>query len=158
MQLVPFESTCRSTRSTLYFKERAGPAGDRPRGLDALRARGLPFHERYVKSARIELDPGPIAATPVGMGLDVCSGAAAPPPATEAAFQLLRDGQPLANFDVELVNERSPLGLWHRTDAAGRMRIEAAAARPLAAARHRPAPAAPDPPPSLLPTPGQAAP
>ena len=43
-------------------------------------------------------------------------------PGGEAVFQVLREGRPLAGFNVELVNERSPIGLWHRTDAEGRIR------------------------------------
>jgi hypothetical protein len=39
----------------------------------------------------------------------------------EATFQVLREGRPLADFPVELVNERSPIGLWSRTDAQGRI-------------------------------------
>ena len=35
------------------------------------------------------------------------------------AFQVLRDGRPLAGFPVELVSERSPLGIWRETDANG---------------------------------------
>jgi hypothetical protein len=44
----------------------------------------------------------------------------------EAQFQVLRDGRPLPDFPVELVNERSPVGLWQRTDADGRVRIKLA--------------------------------
>ena len=39
-------------------------------------------------------------------------------------FQVLREGKPLPDFPVELINERSPLGLWHRTDAEGRIRAK----------------------------------
>jgi uncharacterized GH25 family protein len=40
-------------------------------------------------------------------------------------FQVLRDGQPLPDFAVEMRNERSPLGLWRKTDAQGRVSIAA---------------------------------
>ena len=40
----------------------------------------------------------------------------------EAVFVVLREGRPLPDFNVELVNERSAVGLWHRTDAQGRVR------------------------------------
>jgi hypothetical protein len=36
-------------------------------------------------------------------------------------FQVLRDGKPMPNLPVELINERSPIGLWNRTDAEGRI-------------------------------------
>ena len=42
----------------------------------------------------------------------------------EATFLVLRQGQPLADFPVELINERSPIGLWHRSDALGRIRAK----------------------------------
>jgi hypothetical protein len=37
-------------------------------------------------------------------------------------FQVLRDGRPLAGFAVELVSERSALGVWRETDGQGLLR------------------------------------
>jgi hypothetical protein len=48
----------------------------------------------------------------------------------------MRDGLPLLDFNVELVNEHSPLGLWQRTDAQGRPHA-AATDGTLPAARYR---------------------
>ena len=37
-------------------------------------------------------------------------------------FQVLRDGRPFAGFPVELVSERSALGIWRESDADGKLR------------------------------------
>jgi len=41
----------------------------------------------------------------------------------ELTFQVLRDGKPIADLPVELVGTLSPLGLWRKTDAEGRVRV-----------------------------------
>jgi hypothetical protein len=122
VQLAPFEFDVPLDKVDVYFKE-ARPEPAIVAAWTALRARGLPFHERYVKSARIELDAAD-AGKPAGTVLDALRTAPARKPKVgdEAVFQLLRDGKPLPDFNVELVNERSPLGLWHRTDREGRIR------------------------------------
>jgi hypothetical protein len=124
VQLDAFDVELADDKLALYFKEIRPPQSV----LDAwqqMRARGLPFKERYIKSARIELDAS-AAARPVGTVMDALrlAPAGALAVGTEAEFQVLRDGKPLADFNVELVNERSPLGLWHRTDAQGRLRAK----------------------------------
>jgi hypothetical protein len=40
----------------------------------------------------------------------------------ELEFQVLRDGQPLPGFQVELQTAQSPLGIWRETDAQGKLR------------------------------------
>jgi Domain of unknown function (DUF4198) len=120
VQLEPFEFDLPPDKIEIYFKEIRPNAAV----LDAwagLRARGLPFHEKYTKSARI--DAANAAPLPVGTMMDVLRTApqGALNVGVEATFQVLREGQPLADFPVELVNERSPVGLWHRTDAQGRI-------------------------------------
>lgn len=122
VQLAPFEFELPPDKIALYFKE-IRPSAAVIAAWEALRARGLPFLERYTKNARID---GPAASPlPVGTVMDVLREAPAGPLATgsEATFQVLRDGQPLVDFPVELINERSPVGLWQRTDAQGRVRI-----------------------------------
>jgi len=121
VQLEPFEFELPADKIEIYFKEiRPGAAV-----LDAwagLKARGLPFLEKYTKSARI--DVGAVAApVPTGTAMDVLRSAPSGVIAVgaEATFQVLRDGRPLPDFPVELINERSPIGLWHRTDAQGRV-------------------------------------
>jgi Domain of unknown function (DUF4198) len=120
VQLEPFEFELPPDKIEVYFKE-IRPSAAVLQAWAQLRARGLPFIERYTKSARIDLGPEASAVT-VGTAMDVLRETAAPKVGNEAVFQLLRAGKPLADFNVELVNERSPIGLWHRTDAQGRIR------------------------------------
>jgi hypothetical protein len=40
----------------------------------------------------------------------------------EVVFQVLRDGRPLPGLAVQLRSDLSPIGLWHQTDADGRVR------------------------------------
>ncbi len=92
----------------------------------AMQERGEPWTERYTKHARIEIDGYSAARErPSGMDLDVrLLGAAARPRAgDELVFQVLRDGVPLAGLAVELRSAQSPLGLWRRTDADGRVAL-----------------------------------
>lgn len=121
VQLEPFEFDLPPDKIEIYFKEIRPGAAVLAAWAD-LRARGLPFHERYTKSARI--DGAHAAPQPVGTAMDVLRTAPAGPltVGAEAVFQVLREGRPLADFAVELVNERSPVGLWQRTDAQGRIR------------------------------------
>jgi hypothetical protein len=123
VQLEPFDVDLPDDKIAIYFKE-IRPSAAVIAAWEALRARGLPFKERYIKSARIDLGPGAGSSRPVGTTMDALrlEPAGALTVGSEAVFQLLRDGQPLADFNVELVNERSPLGLWHRSDAQGRIR------------------------------------
>lgn len=123
LQLDPFEFELPADKIEVYFKE-IRPNAAVLAAWAALKSRGLPFIERYTKSARFD---GPMAApAPTGTAMDVLREAPAGPLAVgaEATFQVLRDGQPLADFAVELVNERSPIGLWHKTDADGRVRAK----------------------------------
>jgi hypothetical protein len=97
----------------------------------SLQARQLPWRERYRKFARIELPPAsdlsPVQwralRQPVGLGLEIVVLGDQPIAVGQGlAFQVLRDGRPLAGLPVELVSERSPLGIWQRTDAQGVLR------------------------------------
>lgn len=121
VQLAPFEFELPRDKIEVYFKE-IRPSAAVLAAWAGLRARGLPFIERYTKSARIDGATAP--PTPTGTAMDVLRDAPSGRLAvgTEATFQVLREGRPLADFPVELVNERSPVGLWHRTDAEGRIR------------------------------------
>jgi hypothetical protein len=118
VQLEPFEFELPADKIEVYFKE-IRPSAAVLQAWAQLRARGLPFIERYTKSARIDLG---VSNAPVGTAMDVLRETPAPKAGAEAMFQVLREGKPLADFNVELVNERSPIGLWHRTDAEGRVR------------------------------------
>jgi uncharacterized GH25 family protein len=53
------------------------------------------------------------------------SPARTPRPGDPLQFRVLRDGQPLPDFALELRGDRSPLGFWRKTDADGRVRFTA---------------------------------
>jgi hypothetical protein len=118
-----FEVELPADKVALYLREINPPAwvhGEWAR----LQAAGLPWKERYAKHARIELPAGSGATQPVAMAMDVLIDERAPRVGQTLGFQVLRDGQPLPDQAVELRGEWSPLGLWRRTDAEGRARIE----------------------------------
>lgn len=113
----------------VYFNEIRTPAANRKAWAD-MRSRGLPWRESYRKFARIELAPtgdgapARIAAVrrPVGLDLEIVVLGEQPIAVGQPLeFQVLRDGRPLAGFPVELVSERSPLGIWRETDAEGKL-------------------------------------
>ena len=120
MQLKPFDIELTPDRVEVYFKE-IRPSDAVRQAWAALRQRGLPFRERYVKSARID---GPQASPlPTGTLMDVLRVAptAALRVGDVATFEVLRDGLPLAHLPVELISEKSAIGLWYRTDEQGRV-------------------------------------
>jgi uncharacterized GH25 family protein len=93
-----------------------------------LQARTVPWHERYRKFARIEL-PAAVAVAagalaqarrPVGLDLEIVVLGDQPIATGQPQrFQVLRDGRPLADLPIELVSERSPVGVWRRSDTEG---------------------------------------
>ena len=121
VQLQPFDIDLPPDKIEIYFKEIRPSAAVLAAWAD-LKARGLPFRERYTKSARIDVGAD-ASSQPTGTAMDALRIAprGALTVGSEAVFQLLRDGKPLPDFPVELINERSPIGLWHRTDAEGRI-------------------------------------
>jgi hypothetical protein len=123
VQLEAFDVELPPDKIAIYFKE-IRPSTSVLAAWEQVRARSLPFKERYIKSARVDFGAGAGSAKPAGPVMDALrlEPAGALSVGSEAVFQVLRDGQPLPDFNVELVNERSPLGLWHRTDAQGRVR------------------------------------
>jgi uncharacterized GH25 family protein len=114
-----------------YFDEIRAPAAQRELWTHQ-RSRGARWRESYRKFMRIELPGRGAAPAPAdlatlrqaqGLGLEIVPTGGEPirigQPAT---FQVLLDGQPLAGLAVQLVSERSPLGIWRETDAQGRLR------------------------------------
>lgn len=120
-QLQPFDVELTPQLVEVYFRE-IRPSAAVVAAWQALRAQGVVFRERYVKSARFDGADVP-SPKPAGTAMDVVrlAPAAAPKVNDTASFQILRDGEPFADFPVELVNEASPLGLWTRTDKDGRV-------------------------------------
>jgi hypothetical protein len=124
VQLDAFDVELPEDRIAVYFKE-IKPGAAALAAWEGMRARGLPFKERYIKSARVDLGGGGSAAlTGTVMDARRVEPEGALKVGGQAMFEVLRDGRPLADFNVELVNERSPIGLWHRTDAQGRIRAQ----------------------------------
>jgi hypothetical protein len=114
----------------VYLQEIAAPAAVRA-AWQAQQARGVPWQERYRKSARVELrdprlgggDAPPAAPAPMAMDIVPERGPGAWQVGEEMRFQVLRDGQPLAGQAIEARSSLSPLGLWVRTDAQGRAAV-----------------------------------
>jgi Domain of unknown function (DUF4198) len=129
-QLVPFEAQIDAATVELYFKEINASAAVREAWRE-MQSRGVVWRERYVKHVRLEHfdarlgERTPPAAAPAPMGLDIVfDGALRPPRVGEiVAFQVLRDGQPLPDFALELQSALTPVGLWLKTDAQGRASV-----------------------------------
>lgn len=127
LQTTPFTVTLEPAKIALYLREVNPNAEQRAQWADMQR-RGLPWRERYVKHARIELGDEPGAA-PAPLGLDLVIEHTGPIGAGATfAVRVLRDGQPLANQAVELRSEDSPFGIWRRSDAQGRLQMPSPAA------------------------------
>jgi hypothetical protein len=122
-QLAPFEVEVPPDKIELYLREiRASPALRAT--WAAMKARGLPWRERYTKSARIELGgSGRRDALPLAMDVLLDSPRQPIRAGDDLGFQVLRNGVPLADLPVELANSLSPIGIWRKTDAEGRVRI-----------------------------------
>ena len=111
-----------------YFREIQPPQPVRA-AWAAQREGGLPWQERYRKSARIELTSGGETAAqlralrqPQGLALEAVIVGDQPVRAGQPVnFQLLADGRPVPQLALQLVSARSPLGLWRRTDEQGRV-------------------------------------
>jgi hypothetical protein len=115
-QLEPFEVTLAPALIDVYLRE-VNPTPANLAAWQDLAARGKPWVERYVKHARV-VRAGATAAQPSGLGLDALLESTGP-----HVFRILRDGQPLPDFAVELRHERARVGVWQRTDAEGRVRF-----------------------------------
>lgn len=120
-QLEPFEVTLPPALIEVYLRE-VNPTPANLAAWKDMAARGKPWVERYVKHARV-VRAGATAPQPSGLGLDALLEGTGP-----HVFRILRDGQPLPGFAVEFRHERAHEGLWHRTDAEGRVRFTPAQA------------------------------
>ena len=130
VELGAAEIEIEPSKVEIYLNEIRTPAANRA-AWAALRERKLPWRESYRKYARIEMrasgpvTPGALAAArqPMGLALEIVVLGDRPMAVGQpVAFQVLRDGRPLAGFAVELVSERSPLGVWRQTDTDGIVR------------------------------------
>ncbi|HSV79916.1 MAG TPA: DUF4198 domain-containing protein [Ramlibacter sp.] len=93
--------------------------------------RGLPWVERYRKFARIEQGTqaaGPEVLrrlrAPAGLPLEIVIDSEAPLQVGQTTtLRVLADGRPVAGLSLELVSERSAVGVWARSDAQGRLQF-----------------------------------
>jgi hypothetical protein len=126
-QVMAFDIELTPDKVATYFREINPPSSVRE-AWAGMRARGLPWKERYTKHARIELaGDAPAEAAPSGMPMDVLleSGVKAIRAGDELVFRVLRDGAPLPGLAMELRSDRHRVGFWHRTDGEGRIRVKA---------------------------------
>ena len=122
LELAPAEIEIEPRLVEVYFTEIRTSAANR-QAWAALQARGLPWRESYRKFARIELGQDAVARQPAGLDLEIVVLGNKPIAVGEPLeFQVLRDGRPFAGFPVELVSERSALGIWRESDADGKLR------------------------------------
>lgn len=130
LELKPFQIELQPRLIPVYLDEIRASASVRE-SWAALQARQLPWIESFRKYARIEAQeqapatPAQRSAVrkPSGLGLDmVLLGDAPVAVGQELVFQVLRDGQPFADFPVELISERNALGIWRQTDSEGKLR------------------------------------
>ncbi len=125
-QLKAFEVSLPADKVAEYFRE-IRPTEAVQLAWRAMEQRGVVWQERYTKYARIELPlapgvPAPAAVpSPLGMDALLLTPAADVRPGAKLEFLVLRDGQPLADFPVELVSERQRFGIWRQTDTQGRV-------------------------------------
>ena len=129
-ELAAAEIEIEPRRVEVYFADIRTSAANRE-AWAAMRARGLPWRETYRKFARIELAQAaaaPVARLaaarqPAGLDLEIVVLGDRPIAVGQPLeFQVLRDGRPLAGFPVELVSERSAVGIWRETNADGLLR------------------------------------
>jgi hypothetical protein len=122
LELAAVETEIEPRLVEVYFAEIRTSAANR-QAWAALQARGLPWRESYRKFARIELGQDAQPRPPAGLDLEIVLLGEQPiAPGRQLEFQVLRDSKPFAGFPVELVSERSALGIWRETDTDGKLR------------------------------------
>lgn len=144
-QLEPSELVLAPDKIGVYLDEI--DAGPELRATWAvMAARGKPWKERYTKHSRVLLaGAGAPSEAPASVsGLAAVASTAWPTPmdmdvllespvadlreGRELVFRVLREGQPLAGFSIELRGAAAGSARWLRTDAEGRVRFRAPAA------------------------------
>jgi len=146
-QLAPLDIELTAALVAVYLQEVQAPAEVRA-AWQQMQARGWPWRERYTKHARVDLQPAggdaaaasvpalarslapavspsiapSLAASPVRlpMAMDIVRQ---PGAAGGWTFQVLREGRPLPYQAMELIGESGSLGIWRRTDKAGRIAL-----------------------------------
>lgn len=122
-ELTPFDVVVPPDKVEVYLAEIQAGAALRATWA-AMKARGLPWKERYTKVSRVEIGgTGLRAALPLSMDVRLESPRQPIRAGDALTFQVLRDGAPIGDLPVELVGNLSPLGIWRKTDAQGRVRV-----------------------------------
>jgi hypothetical protein len=123
-QSQAFEVTVPPALVPVYLKEIEASAAVRA-AWSQMQQRGLPWQERYVKHARIELNDLSRAAssTPLAMDVQLLSNGQPLRGGSLLIAVVTRDGQPLADQAIELRSDTSKLGFWRRSDAQGRVQF-----------------------------------
>ena len=142
-QTAPFDIELRRRQDRALLQGDPGPGGG-ARRLGRRCARAASSGRSATPSTRASSSPGAERRHAGDMAMDVLLEVAAAHAAARRplAFRVLRDGQPLADFAVELRGDRVALGLWRKHRCRRPRARHRAAARALGAARHRPAPVA----------------
>ena len=125
-----FDITLDDKLVDVYLRE-VNPPADIAARWRALRAHGVAWQERYRKFTRIEIAPPGESAQrlaalrrPSGAGLEIVAAPDSPLRAGAVArFDVMSHGRPVEGLAVELVSERSPLGIWRRSDERGEVRL-----------------------------------
>lgn len=130
-QMPTFELEMEHDKVALYLDEAHASEALR-QAWAAMRARGLPWRERYTKHARHEwfaAQPGAprraFATSAVAMGMDIVLLAlrGAPHAGDTLRLEVRRDGRALADQPIELLAAAGQASTWVRTDAAGRASV-----------------------------------
>jgi len=128
IELIPFDIVLPPPIVKVYFRD-VHPSDAVRAAWSAQQANGGAWQERYRKFARVEVSGGSESPEqlrglrkPVGLDLELVVTGEAPLRVGEmATFQVLSRGEPVADLPLELVSERSPLGVWGRSNAQGRL-------------------------------------
>lgn len=130
-QMPTFELEMEADKVALYLDE-ANASEALRQTWASMRARGLPWRERYTKHARYEWFAAPpvaprrgftTPAVPMGMDIVLLGVPGAPRAGDTLHFEVRRDGRALADQPIELLAASGQAGTWVRTDAAGRARV-----------------------------------
>jgi Domain of unknown function (DUF4198) len=123
-QSQAFEVEIASAKVTIYLHDIQASSEVRAAWAEML-TRGVPWRERYVKHARINLvaTSGDAAVQPMPMDIQLKLNDQALQAGSSISAVVLRDGQPLADQPIELRGEHSRYGLWRRSDAQGRVQF-----------------------------------
>ena len=121
-QLTPFDIELAPDKVPVYLQEIQATPEVRA-AWAAMQARGLPWRERYAKHARIELAAPSSDPAPTDLDLHLETAGQPVRVGSPITAQALLKGRPLAGLALELRSENSPLGLWRRTDAQGRIAV-----------------------------------